>query len=319
MPKLSGIIDVHSHAVLGIGQGSPFADPAQEPTWSAEGALAIMDEHGIEAVMLSVPDNANHNRGGEGRDIARRINDILADLVAKHPRRFGAMATVPAMDIDGTLEEMAYALDTLHLEGVSTSTNIDDVYLGEARFDPWFEEMDRRGLTLFIHPMNTRATRPLELGINAAGLEYMFDSTRMLTNMIVTGTKRRFPDIKMISTHVGGTLPFLANRIALVIGAFGNDRGLPVPPRAEIMQDFASFFYDLTGSTTPVQLNGILDLVPTPQILFGFDIPYMPKASIAPAIEALCSFPRFTAEDIAAMSRGNALRLYPGLAARLGG
>ena len=91
MPKLDGIIDVHSHAVLGIGQGSPFADPAQEPTWSAEGALAIMDEHGIEAVMLSVPDNANHHPGAEGRDFARRINDILADLRTGHPASGGRL------------------------------------------------------------------------------------------------------------------------------------------------------------------------------------------------------------------------------------
>lgn len=317
MPKLSGIIDVHSHALFGIGQGSPISDNATVPVWSVEGTLGIMDEHGIEAVLLSIPDNANHHAGAEGRDLARRNNEKLADVVARHPSRFGAMATLPARDMDGTMAEMAYALDTLKLDGVATSTNVNDVYLGEPRFDPWFEEMNRRGVTLFIHPMNTRTSRPLELGINASALEFMFDTTRMITNMVLTGAKRRFPRIKMISTHAGGALPFLAQRIGLIVGVFGNDRGLPNPSREDMRQGFASFYYDLTGSTTPAQLVGLRDLVPASQILFGFDVPYMPRASIAPAIDNICGSPFFLPEDIKAMSRENALHLYPRLAARL--
>ncbi len=317
MPKLSGIIDVHSHALFGIGRGSPISNSATVPTWSVESTLEIMDEHGIEAVLLSIPDSANYHTGAEGRDLARRNNEGLADVVARHPSRFGAMATLPAQDIDGTMAEMAYALDVLGLEGVATSTNINDVYLGEPRFDPWFEEMNRRKTTLFIHPMSTQVSRPLDLGINASVLEFMFDTTRMLTNMVITGAKKRFSEVKMVSTHAGGTLPFLAQRIGVLMDVFGNDRGLPSLSREDIRQGFASFYYDLTGSTTPAQLVGLRDLVPASQILFGFDVPYMPRASIAPAIDDICSSPLFTPEDIRAMSRENALRLYPQLAARL--
>jgi len=65
-----------------------------------------------------------------------------------------AMATLPALaTTDGVLEEMAYALDTLKLDGVATTTSTDDIYLGDARYDPWFEEMNRRGVTLFVHPV----------------------------------------------------------------------------------------------------------------------------------------------------------------------
>ena len=311
--SVRNIVDVHSHAILGIGRGAPLA---MQPSWSVETTLAQMDQHGIDAVVLSVPDAANYEEGAAGRDIARRINETLAELVQQHPTRFGAMATVPGRDADGAVAEIAHALDTLKLDGVCTSTNIDDIYLGDARFDPWFEEMNRRGVTLFVHPMIAKASAPLDLGLNASVMEFMFDSTRMVTNMVTTGAKKRFSDIKVISTHAGGTIPFLASRIALLVNLFGI-QNRPAMTAAEVREGFQSFYYDLTAATTQAQLVGLLDLVPTSQILFGFDMPFMPDSSIEPAIEALCGFPQFDPATLQAMARDNALRLYPALAARL--
>ena len=313
----SGIIDVHAHALLGIGRGSLIANPATTPRWSLEETLAIMDDNSIAATVLSVPDNANHDEGNGARDIARRINDKLADIVSRHPRRFTAVATVPGRDIDATLREMEYALDTLDMDGVATSTNIADVYLGDARFDPWFDEMNRRRVTLFVHPMNTLISRPLELGINAATLEFVFDTTRMIVNMVVSGAKRRFADVSLVATHAGGVLPLLARRVALSVGIFGNDRGYPVQTAAELQEGFTSFHYDLTASTTQAHLIALTGLVPTSHILFGFDAPYMPRDTIAPATRDILGFDRFGPADIAAMAYGNASRLFPKLATRL--
>ena len=198
-------IDVHSHAIPDIGQRPPLD---QLPEWLVERTLSLMDEHGIAACVISVPDAANHAEGRKACQIARRINEFLAEIVVRHPSRFGVIATLPGRNIDGTLAEMAYALDVLKMDGVATSTSINDVYLGEAIFDPWFEEMNRRAVSLFIHPTNARASRPLDLGLNVAILEFMFDTTRMLTNMVLSGNKKRFSDIKMISAHAGGTAPF---------------------------------------------------------------------------------------------------------------
>ena len=311
--SLSNIIDVHSHAILGIGAGAPLA---QQPDWSVEGTIAQMDRHGIDAVVLSVPDAANHAEGKAACEIARRINETLAEVVQRHPTRFGAMATVPGRDAEGAVAEIAYALDTLKMDGVSTSTNINDIYLGDPRFDPWFEEMNRRGVTLFVHPMITRASAPLDLGLNASVMEFMFDTTRMVASMVTKGAKKRFADIKMISTHAGGTIPFLASRIPLLVSLFGiKDRD---PMTAEqVREGLQSFYFDLTAATTQSQLVGLLDLVPTSQVLFGFDMPFMPDATIEPAIKDLCAFPQFDDATLKAMSRDNALRLYPTLAARL--
>jgi len=150
MASLSNIIDVHSHIITNLGSQAPMD---KLPPWSVERSLSLMDANGISASVLSLPDSASHARGPEACQLARRINEQLAGIVSKHPNRFGAMATLPALAAtDGLLEELAYALDTLKLDGVATTTSIDDVYLGDTRYDPWFEEMNRRRRHLVCPP-----------------------------------------------------------------------------------------------------------------------------------------------------------------------
>jgi predicted TIM-barrel fold metal-dependent hydrolase len=180
-----------------------------------------MDRYEIAACVLSVPDAANYGVGQEVRDIARRSNDILADAAANHPTRFGALATLPGQEADDALTEMTYALDVLGMDGVSTSASINETYLGEAKFDPWFEEMNRRGGTLFVHPTMTDSSLPLSIGLHPSVIEFMFDTTRMLTNMVATGAKKRFSNIKIISTHGGGAIPYLVSRIQTIQHSFG--------------------------------------------------------------------------------------------------
>ena len=90
MAGLAKIIDVHSHPILPYGQGAPVGPGQRQPHWSVERAISYMDEHDISACVLSDPDSANHATGLEARDIARRVNETLADIVSRHPRRFGA-------------------------------------------------------------------------------------------------------------------------------------------------------------------------------------------------------------------------------------
>lgn len=314
MTRVTDIIDVHSHAILPIGQGAPLA---RQPDWSVEGALAFMDAHGVAACVLSVPDSANHATGQAACDIARRTNEALAAIVAKHPARFGAMATLPGRDPDGAVAEIAHALDVLGLDGVATSTSIDDRYLGEPEFDPWLAELNRRGATLFVHPTVTRASLPLALGLNVSVIEFMFDTTRMLTNLLVTGARRRFPDIAVVTTHGGGTIPYLVTRIGTLQHTFGVGPGRIELSAEEVRAGFASFHYDVTAATSPAQLGALLDLVPASQLLMGLDYPFMPASSFAPAIAALDACPRLDAADLAAIAHGNAARLYPTLAARM--
>src|ERR1700681_1363151 len=317
MASLGKIIDVHSHPILPFGQGAPVGPGRKQPDWSVESALSYMDEHDISACVLSDPDSANQATGQEARDIARRVNETLADIVSRHPSRFGAVATLPGQDADGAVAEIAYALDTLKMDGVSTSTSISDAYLGEPQFDAWFEELNRRGATLFAHPTFTKASQALLIGLNPSVLEFMFDTTRMIANMVATGAKKRFPNIKIISTHGGGTIPYLVNRIQMLEHAFGVGPGrLELSPE-EVREGIASFYYDLTAATSEAQLGAILKLVQVSQLVMGLDFPLMPKSTFAPAIADIGRYSAFNKTDLQDLSYGNAGRLYPALKERI--
>ncbi len=317
MADLAKIIDVHSHPILPYGPGAPVGPGQPQPEWSVESAISYMDEHDISACVLSDPDSANHARGQEARDIARRVNETLADIVSRWPSRFGAVATLPGQDADGAVAEIIYALDILKMDGVSTSTSISDVYLGEPQFDPWFEELNRRGATLFVHPTFTKASQTLLIGLNPSVLEFMFDTTRMIANMVATGAKKRFSNIKIISTHGGGTIPYLVNRIQVLEHAFGVGTGrLELPPE-EVREGIVSFYYDLTAATSEAQLGAILKLVPVSQLVMGLDFPLMPKSTFAPAIADIGRYPAFNKADLQSLLYGNAGRLYPALKARI--
>src|SRR3979490_434384 len=317
MAVLARIIDVHSHPILPYGQGAPVGPGQKQPDWSVESAISYMDEHNISACTLSAPDSANHATGQEARDIARRVNETLADIVSRRPSRFGAVATLPGQDADGAMTESVYALDRLTVGRVSTSARFSSVYLGQPQFDPWFEELNRRGATLFVHPTFTKASQTLLIGLNPSVLEFMFDTTRMIANMVATGAKKRFSNIKMISTHGGGTIPYLVNRIQMLEHAFGVGTGrLELSPE-EVRDGIASFYHDLTAPPSAAQLGAILKLVPVSQLVMGLDFPLMPKSTFAPAIANIGRYPAFNKADLQSLSYGNAGRLYPALKARM--
>jgi predicted TIM-barrel fold metal-dependent hydrolase len=288
------------------------------PRWSIEESLSLMDANGISASVLSLPDSASHVKGLEACQLARRINEQLADIISKHPTRFGAMAALPALAAtDGVLEEMAYALDTLKLDGVATTTSTDDIYLGDSRYEPWLDEMNRRGVTLFVHPVPAKASRSVDLGIDVSILEFMFDTTRMLTNMIFSGAKNRFSKINIISTHGGGTIPYLMTRIETLEEVFGPGNGRVRLRPEEIREGLASFYYDLTAATSPAQLFALQQLVPTSHLVMGFDHPFMPEWTFPPAIQDMHRWNGFSEADLSSIAHRNAESLYPNLAGRL--
>ena len=315
------IIDVHSHPLLddyvrAMNGGANRREIAGVtlPPWSVAQHLETMDEHGIGACVLSLPSLADALVGDEGRKTARRLNEQLAAMVAEHPTRFAAFAVVPMDDMDAAITEMAYAVDELGLDGVCGAPHRHGVYLGDAAYDVWFEEMNRRAVTLFVHPGMPAYFDPAASRLNVAILEFMFETTRMVTSMVLSGAKARFSNVKIIAPHGGGTIPYLAHRIAIgaqMPWAFKDGVHVSVP---EVTAALGSFYYDLTASTSPAQLDAIRHLVPTERLLMGFDYPMMPAMTIAPAIAGLATYAGFDDADKLAIRRDNALTLFPRMA-----
>jgi predicted TIM-barrel fold metal-dependent hydrolase len=318
-------IDVHAHALLPVwisalakatGQtaGSvKFAD-APLPDWSVERHLRVMDEHAIGASVLSLPGATSFLQGDDAKALARAMNEQFAEIIGGHPHRFGAFAVVPMDDIEGALEETAYALDVLKLDGVTSETSSAGKYLGHAYYDPWLEELNRRRTTLFVHPGVPPRYEMKDVGLNVSILEFMFESTRMIANMVVSGAKERFSKINVISTHGGGTIPYLAARIGLLEPLFDRRDLTDV----EIQSGLSSFYYDLTASTSAPSLAALKTFISPTRLLMGFDFPMMPTMTITSAQDQLTANGDFDDEATRAILFGNAQNLFPGLSKRNG-
>ncbi len=294
--------DFYSQAMRDAGMQK--IDKWDIPAWSVESAIAMMDGYAIDAQLLSLSaPGVSFVSGQEARTMARRLNEFAARTITDHSPRFGAFATLPMPNVDGALEELAYALDTLKLDGVALQSNYDGIYLGDPKFDALFEELNRRAVAVLVHPVSPPNFEPLSVGLTAPVLEYMFDTTRMATNMLRSGTAERCPAMRFILTHGGGTIPFLYPRLALVLGA----------DRAKVL---SSFYYDLTAATMPGQMAALATVAQPDHMMMGFDFPFMTppmNVSFLGAVESETFDPALRS----AIARENAIRLFPRLAKRL--
>lgn len=310
------IIDIHAHALPDYYMAAMKAAGVNDvegfpvPHWSEATHLATMDKHGIASSVLSISAPGLYFLSGKSsRDLARRINEDAAERRERSKGRFGGFAVLPLPDVDGALEEIAYALDVLKLEGIGLLTNVNGIYLGDPQFDAIFNEANKRSAVVYTHPVSPAPFAEISLGFSAATIEYPFDTTRMILNLIATGTLRRNENIKLIASHGGGTLPYLAERIANLTAMFNRLTPALTPP--EVTAQLKSIYYDVTGVSNSVSLGSYLSFVPPGRRLYGSDTPFMPVSTIRPALAALFGDDGCPEQERVALETGNALSLFP--------
>jgi predicted TIM-barrel fold metal-dependent hydrolase len=319
------VIDVHAHilprayldamrlAGLADETGRPVGDGFPFPAWSLQDTLAVMDRHAILASVLSITaPGVQFEQGAAARALARKLNEAMAAIMHEHPARFAALGVLPLSDIDASLAEIEFALDQSGFDGIGLCSNVDGVYLGDARFAPLFAELNRRKAVVFVHPAQPAGFAHISLGLPAPILEYPFDSTRMLASLLYSGTLARYSDIKLIVPHGGGAVPYLAARIARAASA--DFRSGPKTAPDEAMQLLRSVYYDLTAMSEAGNIALLKEFVPADRLLVGYDYPFRPEATIAPQAATLSGFRGFSDAEKNAIRTGNALRLFPRLA-----
>ena len=310
-------IDIHHHitppiyiealatigmTTLATGVDTPFIN------WTPDLALSLMDENGIAISMTSVSSPGIYFGDiAFTRDLARRLNEFSARLLSDYPQRFGSFAVLPLPDVDAALEELEYALDTLKLDGVGVCSHTGDYYLGDARYDALYEELNRRKTVVYTHPEVPAFDVPL-FGLPPMALEFVFDTTRMAANLIYSGTMERYPDIRFILSHGGGTVPYLAMRI-FGTAMFNQELQEKAPEGA--ISYLKRFYYDVAASASPFALPSLLALAEPSHVLFGTDSPYMPEGTIQATIAGINNHEGLDMEQRMAIERGNALALFP--------
>jgi predicted TIM-barrel fold metal-dependent hydrolase len=210
-------IDAHAHlfppefiAESDRHGGIPW--PAALPDLDA--CLSVMDRYETDACVLSLPlriDFAGQLSQSRAADLARRCNIWFAEAVQQSPTRVAALGCLPLPDVEAALDEAAFCLDELRLDGVIMLSSYDGCYLGHDRFDSLFEELDRRGTYVFVHP--TATGDPLGLPFGPFLTELPFDTTRAVVNLLFSGTMSQHAGIRFQFAHLGGAALYLATRI----------------------------------------------------------------------------------------------------------
>lgn len=320
---IGGRINVHVHYLTGAyraamrsgGHAEPDGFPTL-PEWSLEEALDAMESVGADFAVLSVSSPGVHfGDDAAARELARRVNEEGAENARAHPDRLGLFASLPLPDVEGSMVELAYAFDELGADGLILQSNSNGLYLGDPRLEPLFEELDRRGAVALIHPASPPGWGQIELAYPRPMLEFIFESTRAVTNLVLTGTKRRHPNVQVIAPHAGAALPVVADRIG---GLLEMVPAMSELSPAEAIETLQTFWYDVAGFSTPRQLAALRNLVGVDRLLYGSDQPFTPDAKAAELARNLDATPHLDDAEREAVYRGNALRLLPGIAARMG-
>lgn len=309
------VIDIHHHIVppfyleLGNFEARNSANARQVLDWTPAKSIEDMDKTGIKAAVtsLSTP-GVWFGDVAQARSLARQCNEFAATMERDYPGRFATLATVPMPDIDGTLEEIRYACDTLAAAGVALLTSYQGVWPGDPKFAPVLEELNRRNALAYFHPTIPPVCVGIMPIVRESALEYLFDTARAMASLLYNGTMLRYPNIRFIFTHAGGAMPPLAERVTRMADS---DR-MVLPKLAQgSMSELKNIYFDVATSTNPVTMAGLLRLVPVDQIMFGSDYPFV--ASMPYTLDPLRAY-GLGAADLAAIEGGNAQRLFPRLA-----
>jgi aminocarboxymuconate-semialdehyde decarboxylase len=245
--------------------------------------LEDMDRVGIdtEVLSLSTP-NVYFVEGAAQTEVARMVNDAYADLVAKHPGRFLAFASIPMDDPDAALRELERALDELRMQGVVLLSNIRGRALADPVYRPFFAEADRRRACVFVHPMIPVASEPFTEYVLGPIVGFPFDTTLAIARLCYAGVFKELPSIRWIVAHAGGAIPYLMERMDSGWRDFAESRAnIDEPPSSYLKR----LYYD-TVTFSQHNLRLLRDLVGADHMVMGSDYPHL-LGSIDKAVSSI--------------------------------
>ena len=321
-------VDVHHHIIpkefiLGLRKtglssaggvnlsGKPQPGVVDLPDWSPELSLGLMDRHGIQTAITSVSSPGVYF-GDRKLAVASgpRYQRSIRAFARRPPGSFRRFRSRPFPDVEASLKEIEYALDTLKLDGLIMLASIGGNYQGQPEFEEIYAELNRRKAVVFIHPTTHPSSKQTGLNLPQPLVEFLFDTTRAVTNLIFKGVLERYPDIRFILSHAGGTVPYIAYRLEAGDTIDPRLKGaIPHPPSYYLKR----LYYDTALSASPMVLAALKQLVPPTQILFGSDWPFAIEKLTEQSVANLEGTDVIDANDKRRIDNQNALALFPRL------
>lgn len=334
LPSGSYRIDVHCHIIPDFYRQSLAASGVNEsggvpiPAWSPALAVNFMNRYGIQTQVVSVsePGVMYLSSADDRVAMARRLNDYMSKSLvhsdsAQLKGRFGAFAMLPLggpaskEDVAAAVVEARRAVRELKLDGVGIFSSYHGVYLGDPVFEPLMKALDELGVMVFIHP-TTPQNYP-DLNLPPFLYEFTFDTTRALINMLYKGVYKRYPNIRWLGAHAGGTLPYISFRASLLTVAPAVAQTLGIAGADDSSPAFRELFYDTALSPAPQAMKSVRELAGTEHILFATDWPFTSALFPAAGDPAPQLDETFTSGGRLKVERSNALAQFPALAKRL--
>ncbi|MGE3246208.1 MAG: amidohydrolase family protein [Beijerinckiaceae bacterium] len=313
MAERAGKIDVHHHVLpefyKDVQRAAGIGGTAYQgfPAWTPDKSLALMDRLGIAQTIFSFTSPGIYfGNVAQTRQLAVQFNDYLAELKAGSGGRFGGFAFLPLPDIEAAISEIGRVQEELKLEGVCLLTSVDDRYIGDPMFWPLYEELNRRKMTVFLHPCYPPGVEAKGWDIPRMLIDYPFETTKVATNLIFNGVMEKLPDINWILSHAGGTLPMLAHRISIFDTRTKFKENYPKGALHYIRQ----FWFDTALSGDKAPLDALMAFADPARILFGTDYPYVVEDIAEAETRGFEAYGGWTQEQRRAVERGNAERLF---------
>lgn len=264
----------------------------------------VLERHGVDMQLLSFTTPGVHIESPErAMAFARTANDALAAAVARPSGRFAALATLPLNDPAASVAELDRAMRELGLPGAMLFSNVNGVALSDARFWPLYEKADELGAVLHIHPTSPVGVEAMTEYWLMPLLGFTFDTTLAAAKLVFSGAVERFPRVRWSLSHLGGAIPYLAERLDRGYHAFEECRAhIDRPP-----SDYLKRFYYDTVNFDPGALSLAIGFAGIDHILAGSDYPHMIGSlrKMRESIEGLTLAPAERADILG----GNAARL----------
>jgi len=287
--------------------------------WTPAKAVEAMDRAGVQKSYSSITVPGIYFAEGFGNQqappgakfkndvpaMARDANDFGAKMKQDFPGRFGIWASIPLPDVDASLKEITYALDTLKLDGIGTLTSIGTKYMGDKSFEPVWAELNRRNAIVYTHPGASPCCLYALPGVGPTTLEYSHDTARTIVSWINSGCADRYPNIKWIFSHGGGSI-WSARYIG---GEIGTDPKALPGKQTRLISHLKKYYYDTAATSNFMQVNNLKTIVGLSQFVLGSDNPYGEPLTYLLDLRELQASGVITEQERKGVERENAARL----------
>jgi predicted TIM-barrel fold metal-dependent hydrolase len=275
-----GCIDVHAHLfpgsyldrldAHGVRTAAQRGIGADDTPRDLEQRFALMATAGVATQVLSVaPLTPSLSESVYAADLCKAVNDRYCEIVEQHPGRFAAFATLPLPHVDAALRELDRVVDEPTIVGVALTSSVADLLVTDSAFRSLWEELDHRGVAVFLHPAGCGALSPL---VAAHRLTWMvgapMEDTLVAASLITAGYVSRYPNIRFIHSHLAGALPFLLSRWDGLRTYEAADAPLSPSEAARRM------WYDTVTHGSVPALRAAAEVLGADRLLFGSDFPY---------------------------------------------